>query len=607
MSRVVKAVFDNMQMIARQNALTTIGADVLTLEREDVPEPVTHGDTILYTIIDGMVRGSVPNNFQEVKLLLTGFTGNVSGKNAPFRFTADVGKMAKMDSRLMVGNEFIVDPKNEDDLRSFFLSTVKYAASLRMMRDIKESGRKDYYMDLLRSKVIKDVGFPPVNMNEENAYSNWLMRFADSYNKHSMTINQANKVRLTNMAMAKEAHGIVSAINSSVLKDKNGRMVRDKNGNPRKVVTLSDIAEPMLTVYGNYSIQRVFRYLKDTGKMATGNIDKNWRGRSDANPSKTHPVEREYDFIGSEYTFWITGKYMSYSLKKFRNENRLPNSKGDLENAIHRQITDTSVSNMRLMFETMLAIADKRTGVASKFNEKTYGLIEKEHTWNEKTTTKMMSQVLTSVASQLRKGGMPIAPGFYAGIGSRDIPDDVAKQMTRLAKELSKYGYTLRSGDAIGSDQAFARGAGKRATSFVADKKHRLSESGANSTMVSFDSLSESLQSQALDAIQRLHPSPDSFENDEYLSVYDILMKDDLSKEDIKKIKKVAVELLDKIKDELRRMDHPFEKKHTQSIIINTIRDVLWLELPESYSEESITHYRDAIYNYVSLQYGGVA
>ena len=99
----------------------------------------------------------------------------------------------------------------------------------------------------------------------------------------------------------------------------------------------------------------------------------------------------------------------------------------------------------------------------------------------------------------------------------------------------------------------------------------------------------------------------EGFENDEYLSVYDILMKDDLSKEDIKKIKKVAVELLDKIKDELKKMDHPFEKKHTQSIIINTIRDVLWLELPESYSEESITQYRDAIYNYVSMQYGSVA
>lgn len=516
MSRVVKAVFDNMQTIAQQNALTTIGADVLTLEREEIPEPVTYGDTILYTIIDGMVRGSVPNNFQEVKLLLTGFAGNVSGKNAPFRFTADVGKMAKMDSRLMVGNEFVVDPENENDLRSFFLSTAKYAASLRMMRDIKENGRKDYYMNLLRSKVIEEVGFPPVNMNEANAYSNWLMRFTDSYNKHSMTINQANKVYLTNMAMANEAHGVVSAINSSILKDKNGRTMRDENGDPIKVITLSDIAEPMLTIYGDYSIQRVFRYLKDTGRMATGNIDKNWRGRSDANPSKTHPLEREYDFIGSEYSFWITGKYMSYSLKKFRNENRLPNIKSDLEKAIHRQITDTNVSNTRLMFETMLAIADKRTGAASKFNEKTYGLIEKEHTWNERTTTKMMSQVLTSVAHQLRRGGMPIAPGFYAGIGSRKIPDDLAKHMTRLAKELSKYGYTLRSGDAKGTDRAFARGAGKRAVSFVANEEHWLSRSSANSTMVPFDNLSNSLQSEALDAIQRLHPNPDSFENDEY-------------------------------------------------------------------------------------------
>jgi len=38
-----------------------------------------------------------------------------------------------------------------------------------------------------------------------------------------------------------------------------------------------------------------------------------------------------------------------------------------------------------------------------------------------------------------------------------------------------------------------------------------------------------------------------------------------------------------------------------------TIRDVLWQELPESYSEESINYYRDTIYNYVSQRYGGVA
>lgn len=99
----------------------------------------------------------------------------------------------------------------------------------------------------------------------------------------------------------------------------------------------------------------------------------------------------------------------------------------------------------------------------------------------------------------------------------------------------------------------------------------------------------------------------EGFENDEQLSMYDILMKDDLSKEDIKKIKKVAVELLDKIKKELAGMDHPFDKPNTKATIIITIRDVLYQELPESYPDESITHYRDKVYNYISQHYGSVA
>ena len=99
----------------------------------------------------------------------------------------------------------------------------------------------------------------------------------------------------------------------------------------------------------------------------------------------------------------------------------------------------------------------------------------------------------------------------------------------------------------------------------------------------------------------------EGFENDEQLSMYDVLMKDDLSKDDIKKLKTVAKELLEKIKALLATMDHPFDKQETKAAIIITIRDILWQELPESYSEENITQYRDAVYNYVSLHYGGAA
>jgi len=47
----------------------------------------------------------------------------------------------------------------------------------------------------------------------------------------------------------------------------------------------------------------------------------------------------------------------------------------------------------------------------------------------------------------------------YTGVGSRDAPQDVLILMELIAQRLSKEGYTLRSGGAIGADKAFERGA----------------------------------------------------------------------------------------------------------------------------------------------------
>lgn len=47
---------------------------------------------------------------------------------------------------------------------------------------------------------------------------------------------------------------------------------------------------------------------------------------------------------------------------------------------------------------------------------------------------------------------------FYCGIGSRETPDDICNNMSGLAEELWELGYTLRSGNAHGADQAFTTG-----------------------------------------------------------------------------------------------------------------------------------------------------
>jgi len=48
---------------------------------------------------------------------------------------------------------------------------------------------------------------------------------------------------------------------------------------------------------------------------------------------------------------------------------------------------------------------------------------------------------------------------YYAGIGSRQTPDNILSDMKSIATDLDGIGYTLRSGGAKGADSAFEEGA----------------------------------------------------------------------------------------------------------------------------------------------------
>jgi len=50
---------------------------------------------------------------------------------------------------------------------------------------------------------------------------------------------------------------------------------------------------------------------------------------------------------------------------------------------------------------------------------------------------------------------------YYCGIGSRQTPPEVQKEIREIAKRLSRAGWTLRSGFAEGADEAFEQGHGK--------------------------------------------------------------------------------------------------------------------------------------------------
>ena len=99
----------------------------------------------------------------------------------------------------------------------------------------------------------------------------------------------------------------------------------------------------------------------------------------------------------------------------------------------------------------------------------------------------------------------------------------------------------------------------------------------------------------------------EGFSSDEELSLYDMLFREDLNKNEIKKLKEVATTLLSQIKAKIAECDHWTDKQETKATIDNLIRDILWNGLPECYDDLSISIYRKRIYEYVYTRYKEVA
>jgi type I restriction enzyme R subunit len=95
--------------------------------------------------------------------------------------------------------------------------------------------------------------------------------------------------------------------------------------------------------------------------------------------------------------------------------------------------------------------------------------------------------------------------------------------------------------------------------------------------------------------------------DDESLAIFDLLKKPDLSTNEIKRIKKVAVGLLEKLKAERLRIDHWRDKEATRDGVRIAIHDFLWsgeTGLPEeSYSEEDISTKTEEVFRHVYWAY----
>lgn len=99
----------------------------------------------------------------------------------------------------------------------------------------------------------------------------------------------------------------------------------------------------------------------------------------------------------------------------------------------------------------------------------------------------------------------------------------------------------------------------------------------------------------------------EGFTDDEQLTIYDLLFKENISKSDIDKLKKVSVDLLVMVKNRIATLHNWREKATTTAIIGQLIHDTLYQELPESYDINEIEPYSKKLYEYIYERYPFVA
>ena len=95
--------------------------------------------------------------------------------------------------------------------------------------------------------------------------------------------------------------------------------------------------------------------------------------------------------------------------------------------------------------------------------------------------------------------------------------------------------------------------------------------------------------------------------DEETLAIFDLLKKRDLSPSDVKRIKAVSVELLERLKAEKLRVDHWRDKESTRDAVRIAIRDFLWSDetgLPvDTYDEDEVEIKAEEVFVHVFRAY----
>lgn len=268
----------------------------------------------LWRIIE---TAKMPPNYQDFVTALARFNSDIAGKNPHFRVGADLGKLIKFDQDVFVG---------EEGLRKLYQSTCKAVNAKIMSGRAFMGDERQSISEWKQVGVINQAGFLSNFDGSERDFSEWYENFRLAYNEYTaMAEMSKHQFRMDMSAIKVEIHKTSLSELSKV--------------------NAGELAKAVVEIYGDFSMERVFGFKRMFGAKPAGIREDMWNT--------------------SKYRRAMLSKYASMSVRKFSQSNHCVTKRKPNE----AHFTGDGVTGSMQWERLFEAIADRRSGKASKYNE----------------------------------------------------------------------------------------------------------------------------------------------------------------------------------------------------------------------------------------------
>ena len=303
LSYILKDIFDtmlfvkNVQVEHMVNSAPDVMSDIIEMP----------ADNIVTMVIQDIAVGNLPPNFQDFLIELGRYIGEVPGKNVMFRLGADVAKRVKFS-----GTTF----KGEEGARELYELTLEAGMAAFMSGRANIGEKIAYVQQIAKREIIRRVGFP----SDYQSLRQWMEAFVVEYNHFYSMLD------LADIEFGCDLDPVYSSIKDRAIKG-------DK---------ITDLATPITTVYGDYTVERMFPNGISYAENLTVNRENGER----------FSVHRKANTL--------LPRYRRSTLSKLAMDNRIAVNFNEIKNVRIGSATEIDI---------ILAIADKRKSTASKYNK----------------------------------------------------------------------------------------------------------------------------------------------------------------------------------------------------------------------------------------------